>query len=162
MLLDIGCGPKKMVGYTGMDMDMYEGVDIMHNIESIPWPIEDNCCTHVNASHVLEHVSPTKIIEVMNELWRITAEKCEVEIRTPYGDFYHFDPTHQIEFYAPSWMYFDHTSEYYDIYRPKPWKLMKAEVNEKNMELHVILRRCKIEQKKEKDNGIPEKVIQKP
>ena len=141
MLLDLGCGRHKLEGYTGMDSVALDGVDIVHDIENLPWPIESGSVTHCNASHVMEHIKPWKILEVMNELWRVMAPKAEADFRTPYGDYYRFDPTHCIHWMAPTWLYFDHTSFYYGVYEPKPWKMMKAEDNEQNMELHVIMRK---------------------
>lgn len=142
MRLDLGCGTKKQDGYVGMDKLKIEGVDIIHDIENIPWPIENNVCTHINASHVLEHISPTKIIDVMNEIWRVMKQGCELDARTPYGDYYKFDPTHQIEFMAPTWLYFcPSDTQFYNIYKPKPWKMMKVEADENNMELHVIMKK---------------------
>lgn len=145
MRLDLGCGPNKEEGYIGMDKTQYEGVDIVHDIEDTPWPVDDDTYTHVIASHVLEHVKPWKIIDVMNELWRVTQHKCEVDIRTPYGDYFRFDPTHCIHFIAPSWLYFDPTSEYYDCYKPKPWKVMQMQDDDKLKELHATMRKIKEE-----------------
>lgn len=137
MLLDLGAGTHPKEGYVGMDI---QESDIVWDMETLPWPIGDCVCDRVNASHVLEHISPKKIMSVMNEIWRISKPGAELDIRTPYGDFYKFDPTHQIEFWAPSWLYFcPENPDYYNIYKPKPWKRGIIEVDEPNMELHTIL-----------------------
>lgn len=58
ILLDIGCGQSKNEGYVGMDVRDLPGVDIVHNIEKFPWPIDDDACILVHASHILEHIDP--------------------------------------------------------------------------------------------------------
>ena len=56
--LDIGCGANKNEGFVGMDVRELPGVDIVHNIEQFPYPLPDECCSMVVASHVLEHINP--------------------------------------------------------------------------------------------------------
>ena len=56
MKLELGCGPSKGDGYTGMDLFAYEGVDIVHDMDVFPWPIEDGACTEIRAIHLVEHV----------------------------------------------------------------------------------------------------------
>ncbi len=56
--LDIGCGPNKQAGFIGMDIRPLDGVDIVHDIEKFPYPLPDECCTLVMASHLMEHINP--------------------------------------------------------------------------------------------------------
>jgi len=56
--LDVGCGASKNPQFVGMDVRPLPGVDIVHNLEKYPWPIPDEVCTLVHASHVLEHITP--------------------------------------------------------------------------------------------------------
>ena len=56
--LDIGCGANKQDGFVGMDIRELPGVDIVHNMEQFPYPLPDESCSMVVASHVLEHVNP--------------------------------------------------------------------------------------------------------
>lgn len=58
ILLDVGCGASKNDGYVGMDVRPLPGVDIVHNLEKFPWPLDDESCILVHASHVLEHINP--------------------------------------------------------------------------------------------------------
>ena len=98
MKLDIGCSSKKLPGYTGMDFIAQEGVDIVHDLESFPWPIESGIVEDINASHVMEHLKPWTLIPVMNECHRVMDKGGKMDIRTPYGAAYAFDPTHCILF----------------------------------------------------------------
>lgn len=54
--LDVGCGAYKRNGSIGMDVRDIPGVDIVHDINHYPWPIPDNSCGLITASHVLEHI----------------------------------------------------------------------------------------------------------
>ena len=48
MNLDIGCSDKKREGFLGMDCRPLGGVDIVHDIENIPWPVGDESCYTIN------------------------------------------------------------------------------------------------------------------
>jgi hypothetical protein len=54
--LDVGCGAYKRVGALGMDIRPLEGVDIVHDFNQFPWPIPDEVCMLVTATHVVEHI----------------------------------------------------------------------------------------------------------
>ena len=56
--LDIGCSGYKHKGFVGMDIRPEPGVDIVHNLEQFPYPLPDNSCSIILASHVLEHMNP--------------------------------------------------------------------------------------------------------
>lgn len=56
--LDIGCSGHKHPGFVGLDIRAEKGVDIVHNLEQFPYPLPDNSCSQIIASHVLEHMNP--------------------------------------------------------------------------------------------------------
>ena len=95
MILDIGCGSNKIPGSLGMDIHPYEGVDVVHNLDITPWPIEDNSVDTIMAKHIIEHVE--SIPAFMKEIHRISKPGGKIIIETP-----HFtsldswaDPTHR-------------------------------------------------------------------
>lgn len=57
--LDIGCGASKTPGFIGIDFLDLPGVDIVHDLQKTPWPLEDNSVIRAIASHVVEHIDPT-------------------------------------------------------------------------------------------------------
>ena len=73
MLLDIGCGPNKPAGYTGIDHYPFEGVDIVGRLESEgTWvDIADDSCEIVRASHILEHFDGHDLIFIIEQAWRV-------------------------------------------------------------------------------------------
>ena len=126
--LDIGCGAAKNKGFVGMDQRDLPGVDIVHNIEETPYPLEDESCLCIVGSHIWEHIKPWKTIEVMNELWRIMVPGGELALSMPYGvnDLFVMDPTHCNPSNAATWQYFDPEWPLWQIYQPKPWAIEKG------------------------------------
>jgi len=93
-ILDIGCGRRKFPGAIGMDMYPGQAVDLVHNLDSIPWPIRDESFDLVIASHILEHVQDFG--GVLLETHRILRPEGTLIVRCPHfssRDSYR-NPTH--------------------------------------------------------------------
>jgi predicted SAM-dependent methyltransferase len=54
--LNVGCGLNIKKDWINLDLHKLEGVDVVHDIEKIPWPFEDNYFDEIECFHVLEHV----------------------------------------------------------------------------------------------------------
>jgi DNA modification methylase len=151
IMLDIGCGPNLRAGWVGMDVRKIPGIDIdiIHDWDKFPWPIESESVITCVAAHVCEHIKPWIFIDWFNELWRVMKFGGEVAIVAPYGfsDLYLQDPTHCTHLNQNSWQYFDpDDAVYYRIYEPKPWKIKHGPFWQENGNMEVILR--KVEPKK--------------
>jgi SAM-dependent methyltransferase len=85
-ILDLGCGKKKIKSkgnkVIGVDKIMTKGVDVIWDLEKVPWPFKDNMFDMVNASHILEHLSDT--VKTFDEIHRITKKGGRVIIRVPH------------------------------------------------------------------------------
>lgn len=146
IMLDVGCGASKQPGFTGMDHQALEGVDVVHSWNEFPWPFEDESVLRLLASHVVEHVSSIDghFLRWMDECWRILQPDGEMMIACPYagspGDFQ--DPTHCHHVSEAQWWYFDpeHASTYYQFYRPRPWKV-ELNLGHLNGTLEIVLRK---------------------
>ena len=138
--LDIGCGDFKPEGFIGMDKRLLHRVDIVHDAEDIPYPIKDESFNVIRVVHLVEHLMPNKIIDIMNEWWRILKSEGKLYITMPLGGSKRFwqDPTHIHAWIPETAIYFDPDYDYYKIYNPKPWKILKVN---NNLDLDVIL--CK-------------------
>jgi len=124
--LELGCGNHVASGWVGMDKQSIPTVDIVHNLEDIPWPLPDSCVMHCRAVHVLEHVCPRSQIAVMNEIWRVMVPDGLFELNVPLagsGPDY-WNPEHCAHFTARSWELFDPRFEWYLSYKPKPWQIV--------------------------------------
>ena len=125
--LDLGGGGNPQTGFINIDIRDLPQVDIVHDLTDIPWPLPDECCNRVMASHLIEHINPANFgfVNFMNEVWRICKPGAEFMIAAPYGVSPGFiqDPTHCNPVNESTFGYFDpmHKSGLWHIYKPKPW-----------------------------------------
>lgn len=67
MNLNLGCGTKKKSGYIGVDSVRAPCVDVLANLEHLPF--KTNSIDSIYCRHVLEHVD--NFNKVIEEMWRI-------------------------------------------------------------------------------------------
>lgn len=105
--LDIACGQRKKDGFIGMDIVANEGVDIVHDIETYPWPIEDNSIYEIHCSHYVEHCRD--LVRFMQEIWRILMPGGTIRIEAPYYTSIRAwqDPTHVRAITDVTFLYFN-------------------------------------------------------
>ena len=126
ILLDVGCGAAKQPNFVGLDKVRYPGVDIVHDLETFPYPLKDNSCLTIIAKQVVEYIRPQVIMQVFDELWRIMKPGGQLVIKTPYPGSSTFwsDPTICNGMNEHTFLYFDPAvPKAYDIYKPKPWRV---------------------------------------
>lgn len=155
ILLDVGCGENKRAPHwVGIDKRALPGVDIVHDLEVFPWPLEDGVVMTALVNHVWEHIKPWYTIDFMNELWRVCKVGAQAWISMPYGVSRRFlqDPTHCNPTTETTWFYFDPLpnkaipgyvhgiEELYYVYQPKPWTITNLYWTE-NTDLEVILQK---------------------
>jgi SAM-dependent methyltransferase len=94
-ILDIGCGSAKTPGAVGLDISAETEADIVHDLDSFPYPIEDACFDEILAQDVIEHVNEP--IRLFNELHRIGRDGAHIHLRTPHFSsvLAYGDPTHR-------------------------------------------------------------------
>ena len=111
-----------------MDIRPLKGVDIVHDLEVVPYPLPDESCLLIMGSHIIEHISPKAFLAVMDELWRILKPGQQLALSMPYAGSpgYWQDPTHVNGCNQATWQYFDPRYPLYDIYKPKPWFIEKG------------------------------------
>jgi SAM-dependent methyltransferase len=94
-ILDIGCGSAKTAGAVGLDISPDTDADIVHNLDELPYPIEDASFDQILMQDVVEHVrEPIKVLE---ELHRIARPGARIQLRTPHFSsiLAYGDPTHR-------------------------------------------------------------------
>lgn len=125
--LDVGAGDNKQAGFLGMDIRPTPNADIVWDCEVTPYPIPDNSCEIVLVSHLIEHITPGVVPDLMNEWWRIMKPGGQLWIATPYAGSFGFwqDPTHVHGWNEATATYFDPHHFLFNIYKPKPWKVIK-------------------------------------
>jgi ubiquinone/menaquinone biosynthesis C-methylase UbiE len=119
-----------------MDRVALPGVDLVHDLNRIPYPFDDDYFDELYATHVIEHVD--SILAVMEEIHRISKPGALVTIITPhYSDSISWqDPTHKWHLNSYSFDYFDpsyHTNHYTQarfrvlnraVELASPWKVL--------------------------------------
>ena len=116
-------------GYYNIDNRAVAGVDLVQDLESIPYPLDDACALEIAVGHVISRINPARwgMLAWMDEMWRMLKPGGELRIVTYYGanigyladpaacnpvmegTFYHFDP--------------EHRSGLWQRYQPLPWRL---------------------------------------
>jgi SAM-dependent methyltransferase len=105
--LHLGCGHNVLPGWVNHDLAALPGVDVVHDLDEMPWPFASDRFDLVRLHHVLEHLrEPIRAIE---ELHRITKDGGTVEVRVPYWNSKDWatDPTHRTPFNEFSFDFFD-------------------------------------------------------
>lgn len=94
--LNLGCGENHRTGYV--NVDKYGSPDIIQDLESFPWPWEDNSVCEILLDNVLEHLGETvgTYLEIFKEIYRICISGASIHIRVPHPrhDTFINDPTH--------------------------------------------------------------------
>ena len=118
VILDFGCGLNKAPGAIGVDIAPLPGVDVVHDLGSVPYPLPDDSADEIRLTHVLEHFADP--LPILQEVWRIARAGAVVRIRTPhYSGLYSWkDPTHRRAFSSESFHYFgENAYSYYTVAR---------------------------------------------
>jgi SAM-dependent methyltransferase len=105
--LNIGCGHEPRSGWVNLDVAPLPGVDVVHDLDRIPWPFADGSFTEIEMINVLEHLPDTMV--AMAELYRILSPGGRVTIRVPYWNSPAAvaDPTHKKMFNEETFDFFD-------------------------------------------------------
>jgi SAM-dependent methyltransferase len=81
-ILDVGCGPNKVEGATGIDSIQSPGVDTIWNLDQYPWPFPDNHFDLIISNHAFEHL--TDVVMAITECYRILKPNGRLIINVPY------------------------------------------------------------------------------
>ena len=74
-VLNLGCGPDYVDGWTNIDGDVSVKADVHHDLEITPLPFKDNSYDVICAIHILEHIH--NLVPLQAEFNRI--------LRRPHG-----------------------------------------------------------------------------
>jgi len=110
-ILDLGCGRRKTEGAIGIDWIKLPGVDIVHNLNSFPYPFENNYFDKIIAKNIIEHLKDT--VKAMEELYRILKPGGILYIEVPIfpNECCWKDPTHVKVFVKDTFDFFDPTTD---------------------------------------------------
>jgi len=111
VMVDLGCGSKKIDGAIGLDRRLEPGVDLICDFEH-ELPLKTDSVDIMNMSHIMEHVRD--LIPFMEEVYRVCRPGSEVRVIVPYytsrGAFR--DPTHVRFITEDTFQYFESPTNY--------------------------------------------------
>jgi predicted SAM-dependent methyltransferase len=118
MKLELGCGGSPTAGYVHHDRKAHAPhVDVVHDLDALPWPFGDESCEEILALDVFEH------LHLMPEHWmrechRILVPGGILHLRVPiFGSPWHLiDPTHVRGFHPQNFDYFVRGRHYWNQY----------------------------------------------
>ena len=91
--IDIGCGPVHKLGFLRVDHDASMDPDVCFELETTPWPLPSNYFNEVNCTHVIEHLTDSKVL--LNEIIRIARDGCVFNIEFPHFSNSFIEPDHR-------------------------------------------------------------------
>ena len=94
-----GAGVRPHTGKDIINVDRLKlpGIDVIHDFEKFPYPFADSSGLHINATHVIEHLS--NFFGFMDECHRILSPGGTLYLETPHAaniPLSFGDPTHRL------------------------------------------------------------------
>lgn len=127
-------------GIINVDLRPWKGVDIVHNFEQTPWPIEDGAALHANATHVVEHIR--NFTGFMDECWRILSPGGTLFMEVPNVrdiDMAFADPTHVRNFTKHTFINYLSVEgvHQHGVFR-HAWSFLHIEETQKVIRVHMM------------------------
>jgi len=116
MKLNLGSGGKPMKGYLNVDKNpLAPLVDIVHDLDSYPWPFDTESIDEIVMSHCLEHLIDHN--RAMKEIHRLLKIGGIAKISVPHftWQYAYQDPTHRHFFGYNTFFYYVHDCGYFDF-----------------------------------------------
>jgi len=93
--LNLGCGSSAVAGMVNVDVADIPGVDVVHDLDVVPWPWADGSASGIIAQDLFEHVGNP--VGFMTESHRVLRAGGDLLMKVPHfrhQDAY-TDPTHR-------------------------------------------------------------------
>ena len=85
LYLDLNPGERKDPRAVGLDWRPLPGIEIMHELTDLPWPLPDGCCYRILATHIIQFIKPELIQGFMDECWRVLCDTGQLLVATVYA-----------------------------------------------------------------------------
>lgn len=105
--INIACGQIRQDGFIGIDKVKTDAADIVHDLDQIPWPIDDSSVDEILCSHYIEHTKD--LIKFVDEMYRIMKQGAKATVVAPYYANMRAiqDPTHVRSICEATFLYFN-------------------------------------------------------
>jgi ubiquinone/menaquinone biosynthesis C-methylase UbiE len=103
--LNLGCGNDIRPGWINLDRKGLPGVNVVHDLETLPLPFPADTFDYILCQDVLEHVD---CVALLREILRIMRDASILHIRVPHFTCAHAygDPTHKNFFTSDTFGFF--------------------------------------------------------
>ena len=103
--LNLGCGNRQLPDAVNLDSNARVHPDVVHDLNSRPWPFDNDFFQAVTAYDAIEHCDD--VIATMEEIHRISRNGAIVKITVPHFSCAntYIDPTHKHQFGHGSFHY---------------------------------------------------------
>jgi SAM-dependent methyltransferase len=110
--LNLGAGNDVRDGFVNHDISKLPNIDVVFNLNSYPWPWDDNSFEEIVAHDLLEHLDD--FMRAMEEIHRILSLSGIIKLSVPYWNSCarYIDPTHKIGLHEDTFKFFDPSSHY--------------------------------------------------
>lgn len=105
--VNLGSGLLPKEGFINVDVCAAPGVDVVHDLETYPWPFMDDSIEEVYSEQFLEHVKEP--FPFFNELYRVMRIGGKAKFIVPWGQSIRAwqDPTHVRPWFPQSFFYYN-------------------------------------------------------
>lgn len=105
--INLGAGNDIRENFINHDIADLKGIDVVHDLNSYPWPWEDNSVDEILALDVIEHLD--NFLLSMEEVYRILKIEGIINLKVPYWNsaYLFMDPTHRRGFHEATFYFFD-------------------------------------------------------
>ena len=149
-VLNLGAG-NRIVG-DSVNHDLYkhrEEIDIVHDLNELPWPWEDKSFDRIVSWAVFEHLN-INLLTAVNECWRILKSDGVLHIKLPwcFSETSYDDPTHNYTVGVGVFDIFDRKTkrgEAYSFYHDElgrkvtSWRLKSAKLSKTKFSVVGVL-----------------------
>lgn len=117
--LNMGCGFKKLSDHWNVDIEPKCNPNQVVDLETTPWPFEDNFFDRITADNILEHLGqdPKVFTAILKEMYRVSSNGAEWYICFPHHrcDLFWDDYTHVRPLTFKTFKMFDQKYNYESI-----------------------------------------------
>ena len=129
-ILNLGCANTRIPGSVGVDRFPRKGfVDIVHNLNEVPYPFKESSVDEIHLYHVLEHLEGP--LEKIEEIYRILKPGGLLYLRVPhFSSLYAWgDITHRQAFSIQAFDILDTKIRFRDLkYTKASFKILKRKI----------------------------------
>jgi SAM-dependent methyltransferase len=125
--LNLGCGTDIRPGFVNLDSAALPGVDVVHDLNRLPLPLEDGAFVEVVCQDVLEHLPEWP--QVVGEIHRVLRPGGRLVMRSPHytSRAVYLDPTHRTSFSIDTLRFFVAGDEFSERSYYFPFKFSRME-----------------------------------